>query len=281
MVAMLYFLYTKRRATMTNGSAVKTLPYASTPHVMQLIQRYRSKGLPKPLSKADVEAMNIPSSSAFRALQTLKWLGLIDDGGYPTERFDQLKRASDSEFGPLFSGIVKEAYSGIFQYIDPDEADADAIESAFRKYDPVSERNRMINLFLGLCVEAGLVSEEKRPKTKASRTPRSAAQPRRPTERKTEEKVNYGAVREERPLTREEPLRRNSNIDDIPDHYRLLVELLRRLPQNQEWSSAQRRKWLGAISAAVDVVVGVIDEDESTPTEPLGTSSFEDGASWR
>lgn len=244
---------------MSNETPRRMAPYASPPHVLQLISRYRERGLPKPLSKADIEAMSIPSSSAFRSLQALKFLGLIDDAGYPTEQFDQLKRAGNDEYKAILADVVRNAYATVFNYIDPAQDSMEQIQNAFRRYDPVSELNRMANLFMALCSEAGIVSEEKRPKPTPPRTSKPVSQAKRTPERRNEERSNNGNHEEQGPLDREPP-RRDNGIADIPDDYRLIVELLYRLPKDQKWSLRQRELWLGAMEANINVVVEVVDD---------------------
>ena len=191
----------------------------------------------------------------------------MDDGGYPTERFDQLKRASNGEYKSIFADIVREAYGAVFSIVDPAQESMERIQGAFRRYDPVSELNRMVNLFLGLCSEAGIVSEEKRPKAAAPRPSRSAAPARRSQERKHEERKTNGKSEERAPTVDEAP-RRDSGVQDIPADYRLIVELLHRLPKNQQWMPRQRELWLGAMQANINLVVKVVDETEQKTDLP-------------
>ncbi len=255
---------------MTNGSNVRSVPYASPTNVIQLITRYRERGLPKPLNKVDIEAMGIKSSNAARSLQTLKFLDFVNDAGYPTERFEQLKRATNGEYKEVLANAVREAYSPVFQIVDPGQDSLEQIQGAFRRYDPVSELNRMVNLFLGLCVEAGIASEEMRPKSAPRK--QGTQQGRRAPERKAEAPNGNGTntaysneQRDVRPPVDDTPPLRDSRSlnDDTPAEYRLMLDLLlRKLPKNLQWTATQRERWLGAVAANIDMVVEVVEPQE-------------------
>lgn len=263
---------------MANGSTTRKVPYAAPDDVIKLIQHHRRRGLPKPLTRSDVEAMNIPSSSAARALQALKFLNLLDEEGHETEQFDQLKRASDSEYKTLLAEVVRNAYPSVFKILDPAEANADDINAAFRKFDPVSELRRMTNLFMGLCVEAGIASDEKRPKSGAPRSSRPAAQSRRSFERKADDRGNNDGRDERTPPPDEQP-RHDSGTGGTPDEYKLMLDLLlRRLPKDQRWTPKQRERWLGAVAANIDMVVEVIEDTEPKVSEQQGVSGNDDAS---
>ena len=52
--------------------------------------------------------------------------------------------------------VVRAAYQEVFIFVDPESDTEERIRDAFRVYEPLGQLNRMVSLFLGLCVEAGL-----------------------------------------------------------------------------------------------------------------------------
>ena len=52
--------------------------------------------------------------------------------------------------------LIREAYSEVFDVVDPAQDSQDRILNVFRRYTPASQRNRMVIFFLGMCREAGI-----------------------------------------------------------------------------------------------------------------------------
>ena len=138
-----------------NGNA----PYASPKNVLDVMERYRNRGLRTPFTVDLLGQIGVPDGAAHRTLQALRLLDLVDDAGEPTEALEGLKRASEDEYRPLLAQIVRSAYHTIFTVADPAEDSPVAVRDAFRFYKPDSQQHRMITLFLALCEEAGIIEK--------------------------------------------------------------------------------------------------------------------------
>jgi len=198
-------------------------PYASTRAVMAVLDRFRERGLPDPLTVANLEQIGIQASNAPRTLQALRFLGLVDDGGNRTSAFDGLRQAKTDEYPAQLAEIVRAAYLPIFTIVDPATDTDIAISDAFRGYEPSSTREKMVSLFMGLCRAAGIVTD------KPSRRPSTAS--RRPASRRTTPRA-----RASRPIVTDpiNPIRTPSPFDGDSDLlFGASMEYVKDLPENQ------------------------------------------------
>jgi hypothetical protein len=154
-------------AIVHEGSA----PYAPARQVIRAIAHYREKGAQQ-FSKELLMRLGAPAAYANRTLNALKLLDLIDDEGVPTSAFTELQRASESEYKPRLEQVLRTAYNEVFQVADPATDPPQAVEDAFRFYEPRAQRDKMLTLFLALCEEAGIVGSDKAPR-KRMRTVRT------------------------------------------------------------------------------------------------------------
>lgn len=115
---------------------------------MGLIQQYRAHALPELLTPSALCPFGISQGNAPRALQALRFLGLIDDVGRSTESFKRLRQASAEEYPDTFAEIVRAAYRPIFSLVDPGQDDLAAVDEAFRRYTPADQRDHMVRLFM-------------------------------------------------------------------------------------------------------------------------------------
>lgn len=146
-------------AIVHEGSA----PYAPASQVLKAIGHYRDKGAQQ-FSKELLMRLGMPGAYANRTLSALKLLDLVDEEGTPTAAFTELQRAGESEYRPRLEQVVRTAYSEVFQVADPATDSAQAIEDAFRFYEPRAQREKMVTLFLALCEEAGIIGPDKAPR---------------------------------------------------------------------------------------------------------------------
>jgi Family of unknown function (DUF5343) len=154
-------------AIVHEGSA----PYAPASQVLKAISHYREKGAAQ-FSKELLMRLGMPAAYANRTLSALKLLDLVDEEGTPTTAFTELQRASESEYKPRLEQILRTAYGEVFQVVDPAKDPEQAIEDAFRFYEPRAQRGKMLTLFLALAEEAGIVGADKAPR-KRMRTVRT------------------------------------------------------------------------------------------------------------
>jgi hypothetical protein len=150
-------------------------PYAPTKAVVTVLDRFRERGLPDPLTIANLEQIGIQASNAPRTLQALRFLGLVDEGGNRLPAFNGLRQAKTEEYPGQLAEIIRSAYLPIFTIVDPATDSDIAISDAFRGYEPASTREKMVSLFMGLCRAAGIVTE--RPARRPGTAPRRVSTP--------------------------------------------------------------------------------------------------------
>lgn len=146
-------------AVTANASA----PYAPASAVMDVIDRYRNKGLPVPITAEVLSRAGISESLTPRTLQALETLDLIDEQGAPTPILVGLRLAPEPEFKQRLTEWLNTAYADVLMFIDPAAADETAIRDAFRSYKPVGQQSRMVTLFQGLYTAAGVITDKKPP----------------------------------------------------------------------------------------------------------------------
>lgn len=250
----------------------KFAPYSPSASVLAVIRRFRERSLPNPLTAQELTRLSISEGLANRTLRALAFLGLIDEEGHRTATFERLGKASSNEYPELLSEIIKEAYRDVFTIIDPANATDIEINDAFRLYEPHAQRNRMINLFRGLCQEAGLIAGEPPQSIKRSRIAaiKSTSQ-------------SNGATRRAKPEPKDSPFEpepeqvstpQASQLDTATSlmstqEYVIMHGVLKKLPFDKRvWTQAEREKWLKAVAAIVDMLfelqdpqIGIMDEE--------------------
>jgi hypothetical protein len=226
-----------------NGNA----PYAAPKNVLDVIERYRHRGLRTPFTVELMGQVGVPDGAAHRTLQALKLLDLTDADGQPTEALEDLKRASEAEYAPRLAQVIRAAYDNVFSVVDPSTDSPTAVRDAFRFYKPDSQQQRMVTIFLALCEEAGIIESgpKRRGRTKKPTTTVPTA-----TRRDTSN-AGRGDALQQSPSP---SLSRNGL-------HPLLVGVIQELPQSGRWTPAKRERWLAAVTSAVDLLY-TVDEPE-------------------
>ena len=227
-------------------SADNYAPYAPYKSVQSVITRYRERGLPEPLTSAELQRIGVPASMAPRTLQALRFLGLVDKDGNRLEPFERLKRATTQEYPDQLAEIVRAAYLPVLQIVDPAQDSDVAISDAFRRFEPSAQRDKMIGLFRGLAEEAGII-----PRTK----PRQRAGGRKPD---AQLRTTPIASRPAKQPTTEAGTQ--STEESVRD-YRLVAAVIQQLPREPKWTKIKRDRWLQALTAAVDLLFEVEEAD--------------------
>lgn len=222
-------------------------PYAPAKAVTSVIDRLRDRGLPDPLTTGALEQIGIPGSMAPRTLQALRFLGLVDEGGNRLESFEILRRAKTEEFPTALAEIVRAAYLPVFTIVDPGTDSDTSIADAFRGYEPSAQREKMISLFRGLCIRAGIIKSGSKPGGAPKKPVGGALAPRPKAAKKTPE-TPADRIPEGRPLE-------DSGVD-----IRLITAIIQQLPRERRWSTGRRDRWLAAITSAVDLLIEIGDD---------------------
>ena len=217
-------------------------PYASSRAVLGVIRRFRERGLPDPVTAEALEQVGVPHTMAPWALVALRFLGLVDEGGNRTEAFERLRRANSEEYPETLGEIVRKAYLPVFTVVDPAEDGDIAIGDAFRRYDPMKQRDRMVRLFMGLSTEAGIV---------AARTQR---------QRSTQPRRQAPTPAPSTPQQTPRPEQHEQDGDDATD-YRLISAIIQQIPKGGKWTSGRRERWMLAMASAVDLLIATVEEE--------------------
>lgn len=154
-------------------------PYTPPSNLIAVLHRLRSRNLPERV-RVDAEYLrdaSVSEGTVGRTLFGLRFLGLTDDVGEPTQALRSMHTSTDEEYRTILAGVMREAYSEVFAVIDPGEDTQDHILNFFRRYTPASQRSRMVVFFLGMCREAGIPTLDV-PRQRSMREPKSSsAQP--------------------------------------------------------------------------------------------------------
>jgi len=241
-----------------NGNA----PYAAAKNVLDVLERYRHRGLRSPFTIELMAQVGVPDGAAHRTVQALRLLDLIDDGGEPTEAFEALKRATEEEHQPRLAQVIRSAYHNVFTVVDPAQDSPTAVRDAFRFYKPDSQQQRMVTLFLALCEEAGIIEKgpKKRGRVKKASIPRASAP--RPAKARPDD----GGTAYLKLAPGPDPHARSAQDGLHP----LIAGVLQELPKNGRWTAIKRERWLATVESAVDLLY-TIEEPE-----PAGVANEDD-----
>jgi hypothetical protein len=233
-------------------------PYAPASAVLDIIDRYRHRGLATPINADVLQRAGVSASLTPRTLQALGTLDLIDEEGRPTQTLEGLRLAPENEFKKRMEDWLKAAYAEVFSFVDPSQDDEVRVRDAFRSYQPIGQQPRMVSLFLGLCAAAGLTPEKSH--TASASGSLSASKPRIVSAvGKTKPKVKVfagGGGQPQNPPLGSTPL---------PP---ALAGLLHSLPANGKgWTQDQRNKFMTTFGAVIDFVIPIKAEGEDQDDE--------------
>jgi hypothetical protein len=241
-------------------TADKPAPYATSRTILDIIERYRSRGLASPINADVLRRASVPESLIARTLQALETLDLIDEAGKPTPIFEGIRLAPETEFKKRLEEWLKGAYADVFTYVDPTTDDETRIRDAFRTYQPVGQQSRMVSLFQGLCAAANLLPENTVSQSSRLTTAAMVADPRLRGARAAARRIV--AERFNTP--------RNNTIapNNLPP---ALAGLLASLPPADEgWTAVEREKFLTTFKTVLDYSIPIIEE-EGAKTETAAT----------
>jgi len=131
-------------------------PYAPAANVIAVLERVRRVNLPDVVDADLLRIAGVSEGATTRVAYALRFLRLTDQNGRPTDKLRAIAKAPDEEWRDLLAGVIREAYSADFARLDPGQDAQPRIVSAFKRYEPRSQTDRMVMLFLGLCRAAGI-----------------------------------------------------------------------------------------------------------------------------
>jgi hypothetical protein len=142
-------------------------PYASTGSVQTVIEKHRQVGLPT-MSLQRLQQIGVSEALAPRTLHALVFLGFYDENGNVTPEFDALRKVPEHDFRPRLAALLRNAYADVLEILDPATAMPLDVENAFRGFEPTGQLPRMVQLFMGLMIYAGVMPEGRRRQPPAS-----------------------------------------------------------------------------------------------------------------
>jgi hypothetical protein len=249
-------------------TADKPAPYATARSIIDLIERYRERGLATPVNMDVLARAGVPPSLIPRTLQALKTLDLIDESGQPTQTFEGIRLASEDEFKTRLGDWLKGAYADVFSFVDPTKDDETRIRDAFRTYQPVAQQPRMVSLFQGLCAAAGLLPAIAIHKSARLTEASIAAEPRLRGARATARRIVKDHI----------TTPRNNSLasGNLPP---ALAGLLASLPTTDDgWTGEEREKFLKTFEAVLDFCIPVVGDGEDAADEASGQEKIKAAA---
>jgi hypothetical protein len=237
---------------MSTESPVQHVPYAPPSAVVGVIRHLRNRGLTEPVTSSSLQAVGVSPGNAARTLQTLRFLGLVDDEGHITDTFKRLKTAGTDEYPATLAEVLNSTYHSVFNVVDPAEDEMTRIEDAFRLFEPSRQRGRMVTLFLGMCHEAGLVGDDKAPKVQSQ--PRQQRSSQNSTSQQGQRPKSRAKPEHKAPPPEEPPPPR---FEDESHPYPLVAAIVKQLPKNGRWTEKRRTLWMKAMESAVNLAVEV------------------------
>ena len=240
-------------------TADKAAPYATTKTVLDLIERYRNRGLPSPVDKDVLARAGVSDSLVPRTLQALESLDLIDEAGAPTRTFEVIRLAPETEYKKCLADWLKATYADVFAFVDPTKDGEIRIRDAFRSYQPVGQQARMVTLFIGLCTAAGLMTEK--PVADAPNLPRARAGTAMSAVRRAISKESKDSARHDS--------RQNHGGSGASGLPAPLAGLLASLPSptGTGWTQSKRDKFVETFQHVLDFCFPIVSESRGVNNE--------------
>jgi hypothetical protein len=226
----------------------KSGPYAPSQTVLEIITRYRSRGLPTPVNADVLSRASVSDSLIPRTIQTLQTLDLIDATGMPTDTFESIRQAAQADYQTRLADWLKAAYAEVFAFVDPSKDDEVRIRDAFRSYQPIGQQPRMVTLFTGLCTAAALIQAK----------PKAVGQPRATP---AVSRLRPSPVVRRAPDRALKSVAQLSAADGMPA---ALAGLMASLPPSGEgWTKEQRDKFMTTFGTVLDFCFPIVTQPKN------------------
>lgn len=249
-------------------------PYAPPAAVIAVIEAYRNRGLATPFTHDVLLRLGITASLVPRVFKSLVELGLIGKDGEPTQVFEAIRRATTDEYPKRLEELVRDQYAEVFNFADPANDPPERVADAFRAFEPVGQRKRMVTLFLALCEKAGIIPQRTQKSTSANGAQR--ARPKLPHPNRARPVMGKTTLPEAPRGSRVHLLQGTtralpSGASEVPP---AIAGLIASLPTGRGWTQAKRDQFMRTFEAVLDFSIPIItaaeaQEDEFESTEAL------------
>ena len=159
-----------------HGKSARTPPYTSYRTLETFVRDLRERGVPSRVDRSVLTRFS--GAVGTQLMHALRFLGLIEEGGRPTQRLSELAAAHGGPDWPAaLSRLLRRAYEPIFA-IDLETATPSQFNEAFRKAFPAADAvaQKCVTFFLNAANDAGVKISGRVLK---GRKPRAAVPPRR------------------------------------------------------------------------------------------------------
>jgi hypothetical protein len=134
-------------------------PYGPPSALIEVIERYRERGLQTPLTDEVLVKAGVSESVVRRVAVALKLLDLVDADMNPTEALKQYQQAATDDAKAVLEKVIRDAYEPVFSFVNPAIDPPERVRDAFRSYEPRGQQDRMVTLYMGLCRYVGIAAE--------------------------------------------------------------------------------------------------------------------------
>lgn len=234
------------------ASSEVPMAYTAGAAVLNVMHRYRDKGLTVPITPEVLIRAGVSDSLVPRTMQSLQLLQLIDEAGHPTPTLKKIKSVPQADYQTTVAEWVRSVYAEVFMFVDPETDDAIRVRDAFRSYVPHGQQTRMVALFMALCAEAGIVSATKKnePRTAARKAATGRPAPKAAAAVLTNPRASRGAA----PAT---AFRQPSG--GVPGLHPALAGLIQGIPSAEEgWTQDERNKFYDTFGTLLDYAVPIV-----------------------
>ena len=152
------------RQARTAGQGL-TLPYGPTRGMLQALQMMR-KSTPPKVDGNLLRLHKIAPGNEYKVVGALKFLGIIDDEGRPTEK-SRLLKTKGPTFTSTLGNIIRSAYKNLFQRLNGGGYTAEDIYNYFITEEDLTPEmaTKTTRFFIQLCqlaeIDLGLAAAEK------------------------------------------------------------------------------------------------------------------------
>lgn len=177
----------------SSGERTVRPPYASESVIRTFFEKMKNMGEPAEVDAKWVENYNFGGAQPHALIGMLKWLQVIDGSGRTCGVWSGL-RTKQAE---TLAGLVRKAYAPVFEAVDVESADREALNGAFITAYASGTTDKPLKAFLTLCsvaeIETGVKKAGRRTPTELSTkrgppaTRNSATEVRRNAKTTTEE----------------------------------------------------------------------------------------------